>query len=107
MDLDRVKAIARYYNDVLGQGQCVGARKTPPDLHVTDFKAEAHVAALHLRAMVPELIEMADAGRTEKCMRWLGFMQGVLWRNGTFTLDELKEHSRPDVPAPVWPETSK
>jgi hypothetical protein len=32
--------------------------------------------------------------KREKAMRWLGFIQGVLWMSGTFTLDELKEHSR-------------
>ena len=37
-----------------------------------------------------------NAGRSkrEKAHRWLGFIQGVLWMAGCFTLDELKEHSR-------------
>jgi hypothetical protein len=30
----------------------------------------------------------------EKFMRWLGFIQGVLWQRGWFTLEELKEHNR-------------
>ncbi len=34
----------------------------------------------------------------EKAMRWLGFLQGAFWRCGRFTLDELKNHSRPDNP---------
>jgi len=29
----------------------------------------------------------------EKFMRWLGFIQGVLWQRGWFTLEELKEHN--------------
>ena len=29
----------------------------------------------------------------EKYMRWLGFIQGVLWQRGWFTLEELKEHN--------------
>ena len=31
--------------------------------------------------------------KREKAHRWLGFIQGVLWMAGCFTLDELKEHS--------------
>jgi hypothetical protein len=33
--------------------------------------------------------------KREKFMRWLGFMQGVLWNNGIYTLDQLKDHNRP------------
>jgi hypothetical protein len=40
-------------------------------------------------------VEARLAGRSkrEKAHRWLGFIQGVLWMSGVFTLDELKEHS--------------
>jgi len=30
----------------------------------------------------------------EKAMRWLGFVQGVLWLHGDFTLDQMREHNR-------------
>jgi hypothetical protein len=33
-------------------------------------------------------------GSENKAMRWLGFMQGVLYTTGRFTLEELKAHSR-------------
>ena len=26
-------------------------------------------------------------------MRWLGFLQGVMWRRNLYTLNELKDHS--------------
>ena len=44
------------------------------------------------RVMRDELIPQS---RTEKAMRWLGFVQGVLFARGEFTVAELKEHSRP------------
>lgn len=50
--------------------------------------------------MVPRLRALLDEGRIEKAMRWLGFMQGALWSIDIFSLDELKDHSRPDMPAP-------
>ena len=36
----------------------------------------------------------AGEGELAKANRWLGFMQGVLWRSGIYTLDELREHNR-------------
>jgi hypothetical protein len=35
-----------------------------------------------------------EDGSENKAMRWLGFMQGALYSDGEFDLDELKEHSR-------------
>ncbi len=29
-----------------------------------------------------------------KFNRWLGFMQGIFWSQGVFTLDEMKGHNR-------------
>lgn len=44
-------------------------------------------------AEVPTLMDKSRS-RREKAHRWLGFIQGVFWMSGVFTLDELKEHSR-------------
>lgn len=52
----------------------------------------------HLKFMCDEAQRFVDAGRVEKAMRWLGFLQGVFWDKNTFTLDDLKNHSRPDMP---------
>lgn len=47
---------------------------------------------------LPELTNWEEAhnarSKREKAHRWLGFIQGVLWMAGRFTLDDLKEHSR-------------
>ena len=50
----------------------------------------------HLLGMIPRMREMLwnSTPRTEKFMRWVGFMQGVLWQRGLFTLEELKEHNK-------------
>jgi hypothetical protein len=54
------------------------------------------------------LRRLAEAGRSkrEKAHRWLGFIQGVLWLSGVYTLDELKEHSRKCSDEPDKPETT-
>lgn len=49
----------------------------------------------HCHAMLDEMEQFTREGRMEKVFRWLGFVQGVLWLSGSFTLNELKNHSRP------------
>ncbi len=55
----------------------------------------------HAHWMVREAITFIAAGRIEKAHRWLGFIQGVLWSCGHFTIDQMKEHNRPDEVDPV------
>lgn len=50
----------------------------------------------HLAYMCQTAIELVRDGRTEKAMRWLGFIQASLYILGYFTIDDLKDHSRPD-----------
>ena len=49
----------------------------------------------HLRSMIPRMREMLAEDFLWKFMRWLGFMQGVLWQRKWFTLEDLKKHNRP------------
>ena len=50
----------------------------------------------HVAQMLPQMRMMLVAKRREKLMRWLGFVQGVLWTKRIYTLEELKEHNMPD-----------
>ncbi len=51
----------------------------------------------HLAYMADvSLTEFIPAGRREKAMRWLGYIQGVLVACGWFKLDDVKKHSMPD-----------
>lgn len=38
------------------------------------------------------------AGRLAKAYRWIGTIQGILLMNGVFSIAELKEHNRFDLP---------
>lgn len=53
-------------------------------------------ASAHLLYMCNQINEFIAEDRREKAMRWLGFVQGALWQAGVFTIDELKNHNRPD-----------
>lgn len=35
-----------------------------------------------------------EEGEIEKANRWLGFIQGVLWCEGFFSIDEMRDHNR-------------
>jgi hypothetical protein len=45
--------------------------------------------------MLPKAIRFVEEGRRDKAMRWLGFIQGVLWVQRIYTIDELKLHNAP------------
>lgn len=49
----------------------------------------------HVAYMCGESIRFVDEDRVPKAMRWLGFIQGVLWMSHLFSIDQLKDHSRP------------
>jgi len=66
-----VIAVARYYADNIS-------------------KADSP-SVFHLSTMLAQMEQMTDV---EKLMRWLGFMQGVLYAEGLFTIDELRHHNK-------------
>ena len=50
----------------------------------------------HIGTMIPKAIEFFQQNRREKGFRWLGFIQGVLWTEGIYAINEMKDHNRPD-----------
>lgn len=48
----------------------------------------------HLLWMTLEAQAFLEAGRVEKAMRWLGFIQGCFAALGEYSIDELSEHNR-------------
>jgi hypothetical protein len=49
---------------------------------------------LHLAWMCEQAADFVAEGRIEKAMRWLGFIQGVLWMMGLKTLNQLRDDSK-------------
>lgn len=52
---------------------------------------------VHLMFMLDEIPKMTD---TLKQHRWLGFIQGVFWDMGIYTIDEMREHVRELIAKP-------
>jgi hypothetical protein len=55
-------------------------------------------AARHILWMCGEVRKFLQDGRHEKAHRWLGFIQGVLWKLGHYTISDMRGHntSRPE-----------
>jgi hypothetical protein len=73
MTRDQVNNLSRYYENTLSH-----ITANPELLYTQQF-------CQRLRELPPE--------KTEKAMRWLGFIQGVLWANRLYSIDELKDHN--------------
>jgi len=50
----------------------------------------------HLLWMCDRIVDLIAEEQREKAMRWLGFVQGVCWSSGLYSLDELKAMNPPD-----------
>lgn len=55
----------------------------------------------HISEMIPKIKTFLNENNTEKANRWLGFIQGVLWMDEWYTLDELKDHNKEEEPKPI------
>lgn len=83
-------------------------RKYDRELEVRGAEVKSYAISSHpddhLRYMCHQIEVMIGEGRREKAMRWLGFMQGVMWEKGRYTIAELADHNRPtadDVAADI------
>ena len=66
-------------------------RRGPIEKNFCDW--DGGEAAGHVSFMCDEGIKFAQDGRTEKAMRWLGFLQGFLWARSLYTIAQLGEHN--------------
>ena len=55
----------------------------------------------HCHAMLDQVEQFAKEGCDGKMFRWFGFIQGVLWATGDFTLSQLKNHDQSDNDNPA------
>jgi len=65
-----------------------------------DWIERAYSQDHHLHTMIPKMEEMAehnDYATREKLMRWIGFMQGALWADCYFTVDDFRAMNTKEV----------
>lgn len=95
MTTDHLKAILESYRDYLRLAGYTPARKPDtvdfPDL--TD--QDSSMALSHCLWMCYEALKFIEDHEAEKAMRWLCFIQGCFWFTRLFTIETMREHSRP------------
>lgn len=94
MTPDKILEVVGLYETMLQRHGDAPARIGPDSISQSDVRRYSTKRA-HLLTMPPRIREFVAAGRTEKAFRWLGFIQGALWADGYYSVDELAEHNRP------------
>jgi len=93
MTAEKLISVFEFYQDYLKKSGIKSSQYTSYDSRAFKLSPIKHLE--HIAWMCETAITFVNEGRIEKAMRWLGFIQGVLFMTGWFTLDELKNHSRP------------
>lgn len=82
-----IKALHRYIAFFKG-------RTVVPMRSVADYtNPNANVASSHALWMCHETLKFAEA-KPDKAMRWLCFIQGVMWSHCGCTIEEFKDDNR-------------
>jgi hypothetical protein len=85
MTFEQVQQVVKQYMELLDQS---GVKSK---MHLTSGIPSTGDAWSHARWTCEEISKMTDL---EKAIRWLGFVQGVLWATGRRTIDKMREDNR-------------
>lgn len=89
--LEAIAIYRRYFKD-----EGIGKVDFPHDVPTEGF-ADRLTILEHCHGMLEPMEAMIANGtpeKMEKVFRWVGFIQGCLWSQGLFCLDDLKNHNR-------------
>jgi hypothetical protein len=89
MDPTQILKISGKYREIL---QSKGARPQPCDtsLNVNPGDPCIFDHCLWMCSMIDEFV----GGNPEKALRWVCFIQGVLWNSGLMSIDSMREDNR-------------
>ncbi len=90
MDADKVREVINIYRKKFEE---LGVPKKSFPHDKAPIMKNEHLA--HCHKMLGEMEIFVQENRMEKVFRWLGFIQGVLWSTGVYSIEELKNHNRP------------
>ena len=68
------------------------APKQYPHL-IPAYEAEETTWRDHVLWMTQNTRDLIQNKRIEKAMRWLGFIQGILWAQKVYTIEDMKNHN--------------
>ncbi len=96
MNKDQVVAAIKKYSDYLSVAGVKSNRHLELEVPPYNINASAPELLEHTRWMCDEIMVLVGSydQHVEKIMRWLGFVQGVLWSTGTYSIDQMKDDNR-------------
>lgn len=89
MNEEKIVELATHYKTFLPPPQ-----RLPEESYDEIGHPDPDEAFPHAAWMCDQIIDFALYGRKEKAMRWLGFVQALIWINGDESLNQIKEHSK-------------
>lgn len=94
MDITQSLEVITKYRELLIQ-ECPA--EGPNNCSPSEQEQRNHL--VHMLDKMEEMLNTSEFPVTnwDKFNRWLGFVQGILWASGDYTLNEMKEHNtRPE-----------
>lgn len=92
MTHDKVLEVIEMYEKFLAER---GIPKAAADLTTPAPPMPLQLA--HCNDMLDDMKSFCAQDRLGKAYRWLGFVQGVLWSAGIYTIKEMADHNRTPV----------
>lgn len=96
MNKEQVIATIKKYLDDLSLCGIKAERHLELEVNKYNIDATAGELREHARWMCDEIIVLSSEydSHVEKIMRWLGFVQGVLWSTGFYSIEQMKDDNR-------------
>ena len=90
MTKEKIQSVVQIYKTKL-ENLSVGKIHYPHN----DILDTAEHGLEHCHGMLDEMEVFLQEGRVDKVFRWLVFIQGILWSEKIYSLEDLKNHNRP------------
>lgn len=97
MTPEKIKKIIQNYRETINS--------IAPVFSSTPYSVDKYVENIYVDSVAQDVInqvlwmcdqidDMLIHNNVDKSMRWLGFIQGILWITGVKTIDEMREDNR-------------
>lgn len=92
MKTEQMTKLLKHYYSLLETKGYEPIKVEGKDLPIEEIKYNKHMLN-HICWMCQEAQQYVTEN-SEKTNRWLGFIQGVIWTSGIFTIDDMRDHNR-------------
>lgn len=93
MEKNRFLEICLIYDEILEYNGFIKQECSLSD-DLTNESSKSTLSMNHIRWMINEIPRMIDdPNKKEKANRWIGFIQGILWINGYYSINDMRGHT--------------